>query len=95
MYTEHILFKPSEQGKSHEGNEYFASRFSQRADKWWESAETGKRKSSPRSLLKASKHGRYSPVRRNAYVSTLQSALRQQWPENQGGIAEMFPSLFL
>ncbi len=34
MYTDTILFKPSEQGKSHEGNEYFASRFSQRADKW-------------------------------------------------------------
>ena len=34
MYTDTILFKQSEQGKSHEGNEYFASRFSQRADRW-------------------------------------------------------------
>ncbi len=70
MYTYLILFKPSEQGKSHEGNEYFVPRFSQRADRWWKSAETGKGKSSPRSLLKPSKHGRSSPVNRNAYVST-------------------------
>ena len=94
MYTDTILFKPSEQGKSHEGNEYFASRFSQRADRWLEPAETGNRKSSPRSLLKDSKHGRLSPVNRNAYDSTLQSAPGQQCPENQGGIAETFRPYF-